>query len=103
MVLLDTDHMSILEWTDSLPAQRLLTRLDALAPDQVTSSIISFEEQIRGWMAAAAKARTVAKQVEVIGACTANSSTIVAFGFLNLTSRPRFDFNRFGNIAFALG
>lgn len=64
-MLLDTDHMSILEWTESAPAQRLLARLDRLSPDEVSTSIISFEEQVRGWMGAAAKARTLARQVEV--------------------------------------
>jgi tRNA(fMet)-specific endonuclease VapC len=65
VVLLDTDHMTILEWADSSPAQRLLARLDPLPEDQVGTSIISFEEQVGGWMAAAATAATVAKQVEI--------------------------------------
>jgi tRNA(fMet)-specific endonuclease VapC len=32
-------------------------------PDDVTASIISYEEQIRGWMAVIAQARTAERQV----------------------------------------
>ena len=64
MVVLDTDHMTLLEWGRSGEQRRLLTRLADLEPDEVTTTIISFEEQTRGWLAYLARTRTMNQQVE---------------------------------------
>jgi tRNA(fMet)-specific endonuclease VapC len=50
-VLLDTDHLSILQWHEQPACDRLLARLDQLAPDDIATSIISFQEQVQGWQA----------------------------------------------------
>jgi hypothetical protein len=48
MVALDTDHMSLLEWADGRDSMPLRTRLAALSPGEVVTTIISYEEQIAG-------------------------------------------------------
>ncbi len=63
MYILDTDHLSVLD-RGGAEAQRLLQRLASVNPAQVAASIISYEEQMRGWLSYAAKAQTVEKQVE---------------------------------------
>lgn len=63
MYILDTDHLSILERGGSA-SQRLLQRLAGVDPTQLGASIISYEEQMRGWLSYIAKARTVDRQVE---------------------------------------
>lgn len=50
-VLLDTDHLSVLQWEEQPACQRLLTRLDQLPPDDIATSIVSFHEQVQGWLA----------------------------------------------------
>jgi tRNA(fMet)-specific endonuclease VapC len=62
--LLDTDHMSLLE-RDSPEARLLDARLSTLPPDDVATSIVSYEEQTRGWLAVAAQARSPEAQVAV--------------------------------------
>src|SRR5919106_1969444 len=64
MVVLGTDHMSLLEWADVRDSTPLRTRLAALPPSEVVTTIISYEEQMRGWMAYLARTRSVAHQVE---------------------------------------
>jgi tRNA(fMet)-specific endonuclease VapC len=64
MVVLDTDHMSILEWADVRDSTPLRTRLGALPPAEVATTIISYEEQMRGWMAYLARTRSMTHQVE---------------------------------------
>jgi len=64
MIVLDTDHLSILEWEAGDDAQRLLRRLAQLASDGAATTIINFEEQMRGWLAYLARARTLTQQVE---------------------------------------
>jgi len=50
MILLDTDHISILKYTDSERASRLVRRLRSEPTLQIiATSIISVEEQMRGW------------------------------------------------------
>jgi tRNA(fMet)-specific endonuclease VapC len=48
MVILDTDHVSLLEHGGSGPGQRLLQRLDAVDPSEIATTIISYEEKTRG-------------------------------------------------------
>jgi tRNA(fMet)-specific endonuclease VapC len=62
MLVLDTDHMSLLEW-GSYGSASLRERLADTAPDQVATTIINYEEQMRGWMAYIAGAKSMAQQV----------------------------------------
>lgn len=64
MIVLDTDHLSVLEWEAGATARRLLARLAQITPDEAVTTIINFEEQMRGWLAYLARARTLAQQVE---------------------------------------
>jgi tRNA(fMet)-specific endonuclease VapC len=62
MYILDTDHLSIMD-RGGVGADNLRNRLGMIDPRQVATSIISYEEQMRGWLSYAAKAQTVEKQV----------------------------------------
>ncbi|MEW6209639.1 MAG: type II toxin-antitoxin system VapC family toxin [Acidobacteriota bacterium] len=64
MYILDTDHLSLLGRADSLEAQRLRFRLAGLKPEERITTIITFEEQMRGWMSHLAQSRSLARQVE---------------------------------------
>ena len=61
--VLDTDHLSILD-QDSIEAFNLGRRLAASAEADVVVSIITYEEQMRGWPAYLARANTPLKQIE---------------------------------------
>ena len=63
MFVIDTDHVSLLEWGSGAVGQRLHERIRALPKDEVATTIISFEEQTRGWLAFQARARTLEQQV----------------------------------------
>ncbi len=62
MFLLDTNPISILERRGA-EAARLTAYLSALPSDSIYVSVISYEEQTRGWMAAIASSRSAAAQV----------------------------------------
>ena len=64
MYVLDTDHISLLEHGQSPEAERLRERLGELSGSEVGVTIISFEEQVRGWLTYLARARTITRQVE---------------------------------------
>jgi tRNA(fMet)-specific endonuclease VapC len=63
MLVLDTDHMSVLEWGGDHSAT-LRERLANFGQNEVATTIISYEEQIRGWMAYLARARNLTQEVE---------------------------------------
>jgi tRNA(fMet)-specific endonuclease VapC len=62
MLVLDTDHMSLLEW-GSKASSVLRERLADVAADQVATTIINYEEQVRGWMAYIARAKSSSQQL----------------------------------------
>ena len=63
MLILDSDHMSLLEW-DSDSASHLREKLSEHDEREVFTTIINYEEQVRGWMAYIANARSIESQVE---------------------------------------
>jgi tRNA(fMet)-specific endonuclease VapC len=63
MLILDTDHMSLLEW-GAEESGILREHLADVAPDDVATTVISYEEQMRGWMAYVARAKSMAQQLE---------------------------------------
>jgi tRNA(fMet)-specific endonuclease VapC len=64
MILLDTDHVTLLKYPGSERAARLAQRLEALPDEEVVGvTIVTVEEQMRGWLAAVAKERSAKRQV----------------------------------------
>jgi tRNA(fMet)-specific endonuclease VapC len=64
VLVLDTDHLSLIQRSDRSEGLRLSRRLDAASGDEVRTTIINYEEQTRGWLGYVAKARTLAKQID---------------------------------------
>lgn len=62
MHLLDTDHMTLLE-REGPGVEELRARLATLPLDDVATTIVSYEEQTRGWLAVMAQTRTPEAQV----------------------------------------
>ena len=56
MYILDTDHLSVIDRGDTT-ASNLLQRLATVDPQSVATTIVSYEEQMRGWMCYTAKAQ----------------------------------------------
>src|SRR5262245_47918231 len=64
MVVLDTDHVSFLAHGGSKAASKLRDRLAELSPHDWGTSIVTYAEQSRGWLAYLARARTPADRVD---------------------------------------
>lgn len=63
MILLDSDHLSILQHFGSDRRARIVARM-ALATDEVFgTTIVNVEEQMKGWLATLAKERQALRQV----------------------------------------
>ena len=62
MVVLDTDLMTLLESRGSASLS-LQIRLERLPIEETVTTIITYEEQMRGWFARAAQANTTERMV----------------------------------------
>lgn len=62
MILLDTDHLTVLQLRAGARYQRLIVRL-AETTEPLGTTIVSVEEQMRGWLSAIAKEQKVERQV----------------------------------------
>jgi tRNA(fMet)-specific endonuclease VapC len=64
MIILDTDHMSELQYPNSVRGARLLGRLSAVEDSQLATTIVTYEEQMRGWLASINKQPAGISRVE---------------------------------------
>jgi tRNA(fMet)-specific endonuclease VapC len=64
MIFLDTDHISVLQYEGSPHAVALQARLEVLPPDEVATTVITVEEQMRGWLGLIHRYTDVHRQVE---------------------------------------
>lgn len=63
MIILDTDCLTILERTSGDGYRYLSGNLGAYSVDDIATTIITFDEQMRGWMAVVARAKSVGEMI----------------------------------------
>ena len=64
MILMDTDHLTLLKYPASPGYQTLSARMRSSPDQQIGTTIISVEETWRGWFAVIARFRDVRRQVK---------------------------------------
>lgn len=63
MIVLDTDHLSALQFTESADAAQLARRLEAAGHELIATTIVTVEEQLRGWLASIHSRSKVVEQI----------------------------------------
>jgi len=63
MIILDTDHITTLKYSDSDRFARLARRMAESVDQDFVTTAITFEEQVRGWLAQINRFREPQKQV----------------------------------------
>lgn len=63
VVILDTDHLTVIQRRTEPAYSRLRARLSKLHSNAVQTTIVSFEEQMRGWLAVISRAQNQTKEV----------------------------------------
>jgi tRNA(fMet)-specific endonuclease VapC len=63
MIILDTDHLSVVANRGDSRYPKLMTRMHASAEPRFVTTIVSVEEQCRGWLARINRFRDVHKQI----------------------------------------
>ncbi len=65
MIVLDTDHLTVLFFENHTQRAALSNRLLVAEDSDIVATVVSLEEQMRGWLAAIKKRARVADQVDV--------------------------------------
>jgi tRNA(fMet)-specific endonuclease VapC len=65
MIVLDTDHVTVLRYTDHPKCATLRARLESSSDQHLVTTVISVEEQMRGWLAQINRRKDVHDQVPV--------------------------------------
>jgi tRNA(fMet)-specific endonuclease VapC len=63
MILLDTDHLSVLRFRSGDRCARLFARMEAAKDEVFGTTIINVAEQMKGWLAAINKEKQALRQV----------------------------------------
>ena len=82
-VLLDTDNITILQRRIQPECSRLQDRLDQLPPDDIGTTIVTFQEQVWGWMTVLNRAD---RRDEVVRAYRELETVLRHFSKLNVVS-----------------
>ncbi len=93
MYIFDTDHLSVLD-RGGIKAECLMQRLANVDSTQVAVSIISYEEQMRGWLSYVAKAQTVEQQVEAYKQLRRQLTNYCAMPILEFDEQAAQEFQR---------
>jgi tRNA(fMet)-specific endonuclease VapC len=63
MILLDTDHLTVLRYPEHAQFASLTRRMTATAGEQFAATVVSVEEQLRGWLAEVNRHQDLRKQI----------------------------------------
>ena len=63
MILLDSDHLTLLRYPGSARCAALTSRMQAASEQPIGTTIVNVEEQMRGWLAFIARHPQVRRQV----------------------------------------
>jgi len=63
VLILDTDHLTVIQRRTEPSYSRLRDKLAKFGPTAVQTTIISFEEQVRGWLAVVSRTRKQTAQI----------------------------------------
>ena len=63
MILLDSDHVTVLRYVESAAYASLTGRLQDSGDRDIATTIISIEEEMRGWLGLVSRTREARKQV----------------------------------------
>jgi tRNA(fMet)-specific endonuclease VapC len=94
MVILDTDHVSILDREQGTLAQILKNRLDQFEKSQVVTTIISYEEQTRGWLSLLAQSKKMKEQIQTYGRLNRQLRHFCGYPILDFDERAATEFQR---------
>jgi len=103
MVVLDTDHVTILDRGNGDDYLRLRARLGYVPPPERLTTIITYEEQSRGWLAYVSRARTLAQQIDAYRKLNRHVTNYRKTEILEFNEQAAMEFQRLRKLAIRVG
>jgi tRNA(fMet)-specific endonuclease VapC len=63
MIILDTDHLTVIQRESEPAYSTLMKRLHSAAPDEIYTTIINVEEQMRGWLVVLSRSKKMEQEI----------------------------------------
>ena len=102
--ILDTDVFTLCELPDSPEYLRLHSHvLELEEEDRLVTTIVTYEEQTRGWLAYAAKSRETRHQIKAYDRLKRHLLTYLSFEVLDFDSAAAKEFDRLRRLKLAVG
>jgi len=102
VIILDTDVLSVIQRAAGPEFDQLIDRLDA-AQDEVAVAIVSFEEQMRGWLAYIAGAKSSKQQIQGYARLHALLEDFTTRPVLDFDQRAATEYDRFVRLKVRVG
>lgn len=103
MLVLDTDLLTLMLRGREGAADRLRTRLAAEDPKDVVTTVVTYEEQMRGWMAYASKAKGIAELVRAYQRLESNLEDFKRVRLLSFSEAAAVAFQRLRKLGLRIG
>jgi tRNA(fMet)-specific endonuclease VapC len=103
MYVLGTDHMSDLEWGSGGRGQTLILRLNKLRADEAATTIVTFEEQTRGWLSVLSRSRLLSDQVDAYRRLKQLLTNYLRIQVLDFDARAASEFQRLRSLHLRIG
>jgi len=103
MFVLDTDLLTLAQRGRGEAADNLRRRMALRRPDEVATTVVCYEEQMRGWLAYAAKAKTVVQQVEAYRRLESHLDDFKRIPLLSFSEAAAVEFQRLRKAGMRIG
>lgn len=103
MFILDTDHVSLLVFPDSEVTAKIVDRLATMHIWRATTTIVTYEEQTRGWLAHGARAKGPPQEIEAYQCLHRNLIDFCALEILDFDEEAASELQRLRRMKIRIG
>ena len=103
MVILDTDSLSVLQSPETTERETLLARLGGMGPEEIATTIVTYEEQTRGWMAYKARSKSISQEIAAYAKLRKHLDDYRSLVVLDFDARAAAEFQRLRSLKLRIG
>jgi tRNA(fMet)-specific endonuclease VapC len=102
MYILDTEHLTLLQMGGA-QSLKLQLKLGAVPADQIATTIINYEEQMRGWLSRAAQAKTTVRLISAYAHLQTHIETFSAIPIVPFDQKAADEYERLKKLRLRVG
>jgi tRNA(fMet)-specific endonuclease VapC len=103
MILVDTDHITVLRYVEHPRCSALKSRLQTVTGEAVATTVVTLEEQMRGWLTEISRWRQVQRQIVAYQSLTDLFDFFGRWQVVSLGAQAAENFERFRKSGVRIG